>query len=144
MKKRFLFPYICLLLMILSLSGCAGTAPAMPTPNAPVQAGKALLRGRLLNLQGAVIANRAVHLAPIYGEGDQQAYVFDSATSIGSVTDANGGFVMVNIPPGRYVFLVVVSEGLTAALLDKAGNEKIWEFKADQLQDIGDAKVNLP
>jgi hypothetical protein len=116
----------------------------MPTPNVPVQAGKALLRGRLLTPQGAVIANRAVHLAPIYGEGDQLAYVFDAATGVGSVTDANGGFVMVNIPPGRYVFLVVVSEGLTAALLDNAGNEKIWELKADQLQDLGDAKVNLP
>ncbi len=144
MKRQFLFPYIGLLLTILSLSGCAATAPAMPTPSAPVQAGKALLRGRLLNPQGVVIANRAVHLAPIYGEGDQLAYVFDAATGIGSVTDANGGFVMVNIPPGRYVFLVVVSEGLTAALLDKAGNEKIWELKADQLQDLGDAKVNLP
>ena len=144
MKKRFLSPYIWLLIAIVSLTGCATTAPAMPTPNVPIQAGKALLRGRLLTPQGAVIANRAVHLAPIYGEGDQLAYVFDSATGIGSVTDANGGFVMVNIPPGRYVFLVVVSEGLTAALLDKAGNEKIWELNADQLQDIGDAKVNLP
>jgi hypothetical protein len=144
MKRRFLSPYIWLLLVIVSLSGCAATAPAMPTPNVPVQAGKALLRGRLLTPQGAVIANRAVHLAPIYGEGDQLAYVFDAATGVGSVTDANGGFVMVNIPPGRYVFLVVVSEGLTAALLDNAGNEKIWELKADQLQDLGDAKVNLP
>ena len=144
MKRHFLSPYIWLLIVIVSLAGCAATAPAMPTPNVPIQAGKALLRGRLLTPQGAVIANRAVHLAPIYGEGNQLAYVFDSATGIGSVTDANGGFVMVNIPPGRYVFLVVVSEGLTAALLDNAGNEKIWELKADQLQDIGDAKVNLP
>jgi hypothetical protein len=144
MKRHFLSPYIWLLIVIVSLSGCAATAPAMPTPNVPIQAGKALLRGRLLTPQGAVIANRAVHLAPIYGEGDQLAYVFDSATGIGSVTDANGAFVMVNIPPGRYVFLVVVSEGLTAALLDDAGNEKIWELKADQLQDLGDAKVNLP
>ncbi|MCX6014948.1 MAG: carboxypeptidase-like regulatory domain-containing protein [Chloroflexales bacterium] len=144
MKRRFLCAYICFILAIVSLAGCATTAPATPTPNAPIQAGMALLRGRLLTSQGVVIANRAVHLAPIYGEGDQQAYVFDSSTGVGSVTDANGGFVMVNIPPGRYVFLVVVSEGLTAALLDKAGNEKIWELKADQLQDIGDAKVNLP
>lgn len=144
MKRQFLFSYMWLICMIVVLTGCAGTAPAMPTPNAPIQAGNALLRGRLLNSQGMVIANRAVHLAPIYGEGDQQAYVFDSSTGVGSVTDANGGFVMVNIPPGRYVFLVVVSEGLTAALLDKAGNEKIWDLKADQLQDIGDAKVNLP
>ena len=144
MKRHFLSPYIWLLIVIVSLAGCAATAPAMPTPNVPIQAGKALLRGRLLTPQGVVIANRAVHLAPIYGEGDQLAYVFDSATGIGSVTDANGAFVMVNIPPGRYVFLVVVSEGLTAALLDDAGNEKIWELKADQLQDLGDAKVNLP
>jgi hypothetical protein len=144
MKRHFLSPYIWLLIVIVSLAGCAATAPAMPTPNVPIQAGKALLRGRLLTPQGAVITNRAVHLAPIYGEGDQLAYVFDSATGIGSVTDANGAFVMVNIPPGRYVFLVVVSEGLTAALLDDAGNEKIWELKADQLQDLGDAKVNLP
>ena len=144
MKSRFLCSYMWLICMIVVLTGCASAAPAMPTPNAPLQAGKASLRGRLSNLQGAVIAHRAVHLAPIYGEGDQLAYVFDSATGIGSVTDANGGFVMVNIPPGRYVFLVVVSEGLTAALLDKAGNEKIWDFKADQLQDLGDAKVNVP
>lgn len=144
MKNQSWSVYICVFVAIMVLSGCATIAPAMPTPNAPIQAGKALLRGRLLNSQGGVIANRAVHLAPIYGEGDQQAYVFDASTGIGSVTDANGAFVMVNIPPGRYVFLVVVSEGLTAALLDKAGNEKIWQLKADQLQELGDAKVNLP
>ena len=144
MKRRFLSAYIWLLSVCVVLVGCASAMPAMPTPNVPIQAGKALLRGRLLTPQGAVIANRAIHLAPIYGEGDQLAYVFDAATGIGSVTDANGAFVMVNIPPGRYVFLVVVSEGLTAALLDKSGTEKIWDFKADQLQDIGDAKVNLP
>ena len=121
MKRRFLFHYICLLLTSLSLSGCAGTEPAMPTPNAPVQAGKALLRGRLLNPQGVVIANRAVHLAPIYGEGAQLAHVFDSATGIGRVTAANGGFVMVNIPPGRYVFLVACSGGFTGRLRVCAG-----------------------
>ena len=144
MKRRFLFSYIWALCVMVLLPGCATTAPAMPTPNAPIQAGKAVLRGRLLTPQGAVLAYRAVHLAPIYGEGNQLAYVFDAATGVGSVTDANGAFVMVNIPPGRYVFLVIASEGLTVALLDNAGTEKIWDFKADQLQDLGDAKVNLP
>jgi hypothetical protein len=83
MKRRILSSYIWLFLVLVSLAGCAATAPAMPTPNAPIQAGKALLRGRLLTPQGAVIANRAVHLAPVYGKGNQQAYVFDASTGVG-------------------------------------------------------------
>jgi len=60
------------------------------------------------------------------------------------VTDANGAFVLNNIPPGRYVLLLVLGEGQTIAILDTNGSEKIWELTADQLTDVQTVRIQMP
>lgn len=111
----------------------------MPT----VQPGMALIRGRLLDASGSPLSNRSVRLAAIYDADSKQAYVVDDAGGIGGVTDAEGTFAVGNIPPGRYVLVVVVSEGMYAALLDRDGNEQVFALQADKLTDIGAVRIKL-
>lgn len=60
------------------LIACSST-PATTIEVPPAQPGFALARGRMQDAQGNVLANWSVRLAPIYGSGDQQAYVLDEA-----------------------------------------------------------------
>jgi hypothetical protein len=85
-----------------------------------------------------------VRLAPIYGSGDQQAYVLDEAGGIGGVTNENGEFAITNIPPGRYVLLLIVEEGLSIAILEPDGKEKVIELAADKLIDVGTVRITIP
>ncbi|MEY2846162.1 MAG: hypothetical protein RL076_1708 [Chloroflexota bacterium] len=145
MKK---FPIMLVWLLItLVTSACTAPTPqgtAPPTPAVPHTAGMALMRGRLVNASGGVIANRSIYLATVYGSGDKQAYVFDSGAGVGGVTDADGAFALNNIPPGRYVLLLVLGEGQTIAILDTNGSEKIWELTADQLTDVQTVRIQMP
>lgn len=132
-----------LLISCLWLVACSSTpATTLEVPSA--QPGLALMRGRMLDAQGNALANWSVRLAPIYGSGDQQAYVLDEAGGIGGVTNENGEFAVTNIPPGRYVILLIVEEGLSVAILEPNGIEKVVELAADKLTDIGTARITLP
>jgi len=127
------------LAVVLASCSTATPAPIMPT----VQPGMSLLRGRLLDASGSPLSNRSVRLAPVYDADGKQAYVVDDAGGIGGVTNAEGAFALGNIPPGRYVLVVVVSEGMYAALLDRDGNEQLFNLRADKLTDIGAVRIQL-
>lgn len=126
------------------LIGCSGSTPATTIAVPPAQPGLALIRGRMQDAQGNALANWSVRLAPIYGSGDQQAYVLDEAGGIGGVTNENGEFAITNIPPGRYVLLLIIEEGLSIAILEPDGTEKVIELAADKLTDIGTARITIP
>lgn len=125
------------------LIACSST-PATTIEVPPAQPGLALMRGRMQDAQGSALANWSVRLAPIYGSGDQQAYVLDEAGGIGGVTNENGEFAITNIPPGRYVILLIVEEGLSIAILEPDGTEKVVELAANKLTDIGTARITIP
>lgn len=127
-------------LWLMSCSSVPTTTIEVP----PAQPGFALMRGRMQDAQGNDLANWSVRLAPIYGSGNQQAYVLDEAGGIGGVTNENGEFAITNIPPGRYVILLIVEEGLSVAILEPNGIEKVVELAADKLTDIGTARITLP
>lgn len=110
----------------------------------PAKPGFALIRGRLQDAQGVDLTNWSVRLAPIYGSGNQQAYVLDEAGGIGGVTNEAGQFAITNVPPGRYVLLLIIEEGLSVAILDADGIEKVFELTADKLTDIGTARISIP
>jgi hypothetical protein len=103
-----------------------------------------LLRGQLLSENNQPLANRTVRLAAMYGEGATQAYISDDSGGIGGVTDASGTFAISNIPPGRYVILFVIREGVSFALIQKNGTERVVEIRADALEDLGSATISLP
>jgi hypothetical protein len=134
--------YLCISLFLATmLVSCSTPAPTSVVPT--VQPGMALLRGRLLDPSGSALSNRSVRLAAVYDADGKQAYVVDDAGGIGGVTDAEGSFAIGSIPPGRYVLVVVVSEGMYAALLDRDGNEQLFELRADKLTDIGTVRIQL-
>ncbi len=125
------------------LMACNAT-PATSIEVPPAQPGFGLMRGRIQDAQGSALANWSVRLAPIYGSGNQQAYVLDEAGGIGGVTNDNGEFAITNIPPGRYVILLIIEEGLSVAILDSNGIEKVFEITADKLIDIGTVRITIP
>jgi hypothetical protein len=132
------------LVSCLWLIACSSSAPTTTIEVPPAQPGLALMRGRMQDVQGNALANWSVRLAPIYGSGDQQAYVLDEAGGIGGVTNENGEFAITNIPPGRYVLLLIVEEGVSVAILAPDGKEKIIELVANKLVDIGTARITIP
>lgn len=129
------------------LSACA--AAPVQTTDVPAQTpataipGTGQVRGQLLTSEGQPLANRTVRLATVYGTGSELAYVADESGGIGGVTDASGGFAISGVPVGRYVILLVVREGISIALLQPDGKEKIIEVTADKLVDIGAAKIKM-
>lgn len=60
------------------------------------------------------------------------------------MTNENGEFAITNIPPGRYVMLLIVEEGLSIAILESDGKEKVIELAADKLTDIGTVRITIP
>ena len=143
--RRFLEKTM-LVCMMVGLIGCA--APAQPAmgdaTQVPAVAGMGLMRGQLLDQNNQPLANRTVRLAAVYGEGDQQAYIADDSGGVGGVTDAGGAFMIANIPPGKYVVLLVLREGISIALMQKNGTERIIEIRPDALFDLGSAAISIP
>lgn len=130
------------LFCILLITGCTQTTlNTMPAGTTP---GTGQLRGQLLTTNGQTLGNRTVRLAMVYGEGAQLAYVADESGGLGGVTDARGAFAIADIPPGRYVLLVVLREGISIALLQPNGSEKIITIRADAQEDLGTVKIRLP
>ncbi len=144
MKKFPLLLFLLIFALVFTACAHSSSTVAAPTPATPHKAGMALMRGQLVNASGGVLANRSIYLATVYGSGAKQAYVFDSGAGIGGVTDANGAFALNNIPPGRYVLLLVLGEAQTIAVLDNNGAEKVWELTADQLTDIQTIRIQIP
>jgi hypothetical protein len=134
---------LCAVLSCLVMVGCTAIAPS-PTLTAPSAQGMGLLRGQLLSQNSQPLANRTVRLAALYGEGATQAYIADDSGGIGGLTDARGAFAIGNIPPGRYVILLVIREGVSVALMQKNGTERIIDIRADALIDLGPATITLP
>jgi hypothetical protein len=143
--RRFLEKTMLVSMMVVLL-GCG--APSQPmmgdAPQVPAVAGMGLMRGQLLDQNNQPLANRTVRLAAVYGEGEQQAYVADDSGGVGGVTDASGTFAIGNIPPGKYVVLLVVREGISLALMQKSGTERIIDIRPDALFDLGSAAITIP
>jgi hypothetical protein len=143
--RQFLLRTVLVSIMVV-LFGC-GTQPQptiSETTQIPAEAGMGLMRGQLLDQNNQPLANRSVRLAAVYGEGEQQAYVADESGGVGGVTDAAGAFAIANIPPGKYVVLLVLREGISLALMQKNGTERIIEIRPDVLFDLGPAAITIP
>ena len=133
---------VWVILWCVVIVSCGTTVPTA-TVTAPQELGMGLIRGQLLNQYNQPLANRTVRLAALYGEGETQAYISDDSGGIGGVTDASGAFAIGNIPPGKYVILLVIREGVSVALMQKNSTERIIEIRANKLFDLGPAAITL-
>ena len=141
--QRFLCIFAFIVLASCTPAAVTSDTPA-PTSGSAAATGTGLLRGRMLTSDGAVLALRTVRLDTVYGEGSELAYVADVSGGIGAVTDASGDFQIRDIPPGRYVLLLVLREGISLAVMLPSGTEKIIEITPDRLVDVGPLNIRLP
>jgi hypothetical protein len=145
MKNRFLRTLTLLPAFLLAACSMGTTteAPKVTPPNLPEKE-KATVIGRAVD-EGtqAPLANTIIRLAEVYGSGDDGAYVLDSYFSPGATTDANGYFIMENIPPIGYVVVVGDVFDVYKIVQTEEGKPKVWSTQAGEVLDVGTLAVSL-
>lgn len=116
-------------------------------PNiAQPEAGKAILKGRVLNLQNQPWANTGARLAEVVRNAEDPnnaAFVLSESSSPDALTNADGYFVFNNIVPGEYVLIIGDVYGKYKAILGDDLVTRVFTPTADQILDVGDIKVDL-
>jgi hypothetical protein len=159
MKHRLL--PILILLPVLILAACSLTtsateapkvAPPNPTeteapavtPPSPPEKDKATVIGRAVDKDTqAPLANTIIRLAEVYGEGQDGAYVLDAYFSPGATTDANGYFIMENVPAIGYVVVVGDVFDVYKVIQTEKGTPKVWTTTPGEVLDLGTLPVSL-
>jgi len=123
-----------------------------PTPTAPkLSTGKSVIYGRLLIDDGhqTPLAETALYLTPGIGENGDQLPPLLVGVQEGDVrgfTDAEGGFAIDDIPPGKYYLIIWAP--LSWIPLHDVYNGQIdiilLELQADQILDLGEKAINWP
>jgi hypothetical protein len=156
---------LALILLLILLAGCRAS-PQVETSTVPAatptvaqavpqstqepvdspEAGKSIVVGQIVSTSTeAPMANMGVRLAEVHRQGDQGAFLLDTAFGPGDYTDENGYFIFENIAPGEYVLVVgnvEVYEGYEI-IPDSSGRAQVYDFPADEVTDIGIVRVNL-
>ena len=106
----------------------------------------------MATLTGVVISQRTqqsivevpVQLAGVYYEGDQGAFVLDTANSPIATTDGQGRFVFVDIEPGDYVIVIGNVEVNDYIIIpDESGRAKIWTATNGEVLETGSHTILL-
>ena len=77
-----------------------------------------------------------MHLAAVYRQGEDGAYVLDSANSPGAFTDQEGRFVIPNIAPGEFVLVIGDPMSNYTVVSDADGKVRTWAAAANQILDM--------
>lgn len=111
----------------------------VPTPSPD----KATATGRVWSsVTQGYLEGMMVRLAEVYGheETDNKIFAVDESLSPLAFTDANGYFVMPDIPPREYVLVIGdVNSALPDQVITEAGNKDkaiIWEAKAGEILEL--------
>lgn len=130
----------------------APISPLALDSSAAPEAGKATLKGRLIDLAtGAPLRNQNVSLpavlcAPGVAEEDKREqcfYMVDEAFDPSALTDDDGNFVFQNIQAGEYVMLVGSLMTENVILKDELNQPIIWEAITDTVVALGDIVVEF-
>jgi hypothetical protein len=129
-------------------AGAAVSTAQVLAPTSPSQpeTGKATVTGQVLSIKtNTPMANTVVRLAGVHREGDQGAYLLDTAFSPGDITDEQGYFVFENIDPGEYVMVVGNVEAYNEYVIipEPSGKPLVYNFEANKIEDVGELIVNL-
>ena len=143
---------VVLILISMLFTGCqsqgtpvaSSASPVTPLPT--LEAGQGGVTGIAVSKKtGGVLANTVVRLAEVVRQEDQAAFVLDTAFSPGTITDADGKFAFVNIPPMEYVIVignVEVYQGYEI-LQDETGQATVYVVTAGEILDVGSLEVNI-
>jgi hypothetical protein len=99
----------------------------------------------VLTLNGqAVIPDVQLYLATVTWNSDRTSGIFALEVNRAPTTrsQADGGFVFVDVQPGEYVLVVGPESSRQAILSTPDGQAKTFEITANQVTDLGDARVD--
>ncbi len=95
---------------------------------------------------GEPLGNTVVRLAEVYYEGEDGAYVLDTAFSPGDITNNDGYFIFSSVDARDYVIVIgdVEDYGEYEIIAEPSGEAKVWEAESNQILNVGKLEVNLP
>lgn len=118
-------------------------SPLAVPVNTPVP-GMAAVTGVILDQgTGAPLRGVSVHLAEVFRQGEEAAYVLNTATSPGTFTDIAGQFAIMGIPAKEYVVIVGDPNASYAVITEPDGRAKVWNAEPGKILDLGVQRVTL-
>jgi len=144
-------PYLFVLIIVFSLifTACQANIPFL-TQNEPQRgseiptpaAGKATLAGRAVQADGSPYANTPLRLAQIYREGDQGAFVIDTANSPASMSNEDGYFTFIDVPPAEYLIVIGWLEDTDYTIYqNRSGEPYTYHLATDETRDLGVLRI---
>ena len=164
MKNKLYFFWFAVLLAV--LTGCQvsplietvetpgvtpGAVDVTPVATASLPAGepetgKSTVTGQVITEKTNLpLTNIVVRLAEVHRDGEEGAFLLDTAFSPGDITDEAGYFTFENIEPGEYVLVVgnVEVYGGYVIIPEDSGRPLVYNFETDQLTDLVKLIVDL-
>lgn len=83
----------------------------------------------------------SVHLAEVFRNNEQAAYMFDSANSPSTVTNESGEFTFSSIASGEYVIILGDQMVNSRIIMDDQGKARIWIIQPDQITNTGQVGI---
>lgn len=118
--------------------------PNQPVPTPPT--GKVTVTGYAFStILDQMLVEWPVFLAEVYRNPENDgAFVFDTASSPYTLTDAGGRFVFTNLEPGEYVIVVgSIEVNRYEIITEPNGQAKVINVSADDLLDLSTLRVEL-
>lgn len=124
----------------------ASTPQVSVEPVGEPESGKATIVGQVISTKtNAPMVNMGVRLAEVHRQGEEGAFLLDTAFSPGDFTDEGGYFRFEDVEPGEYVMVVGNVEVYQGYVIipDTSGRPLVYNFEADKITDMGSLTVNL-
>lgn len=113
---------------------------AVPVP----AAGKATVTGVIVSATtGAPYARTSIHLAEVYRQNGEAAYILNTASSPSTLTNDSGQFIAKDIPAREYVIVIGEPNASYAILNEPNGQAKVWNAEGGKVLDVGLQPVTL-
>lgn len=118
--------------------------PSPPSATATTAPGKAMVIGRVISEKtGQPLTHTTVRLAEVVRQGNEGAFVLDTAFSPGDITDDQGYFRFENVDAKEYVIVIGDVYNAYQIISEPSGKARVWKAEPDQVLDVGELRVAL-
>jgi hypothetical protein len=103
-----------------------------------------ILRGRIVSVTDTLpLTNTVVMLAEVTRQGEQGAFVLNTAQSPATLSDVDGYFFVVNVKPGEYVLVVgdPSSGGYEIIQNVETGKPQTYFIEAGNVTEVGELQI---
>ena len=157
-----LITVLCAVMLIACQSGAATpdptVAPASETTTPSTTTGgdgiavpiepdeeSGVVRGRIISiLTTQPLSNTVVALAQVTRQGEEGAFVYNTAFSPMNVTDIDGYFIIPNVPPGEFVMVVGDPYELHEIIANpETDTAQTYFVEAGRVTEVGELQVDI-